>query len=74
MDPDLMFVIGLVVLVFAIPPVFGAISDGRAPRTAAILVMIGGGLLALAIYQNPSGYTVAGIPDVFIAVVGRYVN
>lgn len=74
MDPDILFVIGLIVLVFSIPPIFGAISDRRAPRAAAILVMIGGGLLALAIYQKPGGYSLAAIPDVFVTVVGRYVN
>lgn len=74
MDPDLMFIIGLVLLVFAIPPIFGAISEGRPPRAASILVLVGGGLLGLALYQKPSSYTVAGIPEVFMNVVGRYIN
>ena len=74
MDPDLYFVIGLAVLVLSIPPIFGAISEGRAPRTAAILILIGGGLLGLAVSQKPGGYAVAQIPDVIVKVVGRVVN
>ena len=74
MDPDLMFVIGLVILVFSVPPIMGALSDGRAPRAASLMVLIGGGLLVTAIGQKPGGYALAEIPDVFISVVGRYLN
>ncbi|MEL6960013.1 MAG: hypothetical protein AAGL89_13785 [Pseudomonadota bacterium] len=74
MDPDLMFVIGLVVGVFAIPSVMGAIADGRVPRAASIAVVVGGSLIALAINEKPSGYSLGDIPDIFVSVVGRYIN
>lgn len=74
MDSDLFFVIGIIVAGFAIPAVIGAFSEGRPPRAAAIMIMIGGALIALAIYERPNGYTFAGIPDVFVRVVGRYIN
>lgn len=74
MDADLYFVIGLIILAFTIPPILGALLEGRAPRAAAILVLIGGGLLALAITNSPGGYTISEIPDVFVRVVGRYIN
>ena len=74
MDYDLIFVIGLVVLILAIPTVFSAIADGRAPRTAAIMIMIGGGLVATAAMQKPNGYTISDIPNAFVTVVGRYIN
>ncbi len=74
MDSDLFLVIGLVITVFTIPSVLGALLDGRAPRAASILVLIGGGLIALAINQNPMGYVLSDIPDVFVRVVGRYLN
>lgn len=74
MDTDLFFVIGIIVAGFAIPAIIGAFSEGRPPRAAAIMVMIGGGLIALAIYQRPNTYTVAGIPDAFVRVVGKYIN
>jgi hypothetical protein len=74
MDPDLVFVIGLVVLVLAVPSIFGAIADGRAPRAAAIMILIGGGLLATAVHQKPGAYSLAGIPATFVTVVGRLVR
>ncbi len=74
MNPDLFFVIGIILIAFTIPAVISAFSDGRAPRSAAILVMIGGALIVLAIYKKPDGYAIADIPDVFVRVVQRYIN
>lgn len=74
MDSDLTFVIGLIIAVFSLPPILGAFVDGRAPRAAAITVLIGGGLIAVALNERPGGYTIEDIPDVFVRVVGRYVN
>jgi hypothetical protein len=74
MDPDLLIVIGLVVGGFSIPSILGAIADGRVPRAAAIAVMVAGGLIALAINENPDGYAINDIPDVFVNVVARYIN
>ena len=74
MDSDLIFVIGLILAAFAVPPILGALFEGRAPRAAAIVIMVGGGLIALAVNQKPGGYTINEIPDVFVRVVGKYVN
>jgi hypothetical protein len=74
MDPDLYFVLGIIIGAFAIPAILSAFSEGRPPRAAAILIMIGGGLVALAMYSNPLGYTIEGVPDVFVRVVGKYIN
>lgn len=74
MDPDLMLVVGLIVGGFSIPSIMGAFADGRVPRAAAIAVMVGGGLVALAIRDAPGGYAMADIPDVFVKVIGRYIN
>jgi hypothetical protein len=74
MDADLLFVVGLVIAGFSFPSIVGAFSEGRPPRTAAILIMIGGGMIALAIYERPNAYTFATIPDAFVRVVGRYIN
>jgi len=74
MDSDLIFVIGLVLAGFSLPPIIGALFDGRAPRAAAIVVMVGGGLIALAVNQKPGGYAINEIPDVFVRVVGKYIN
>ncbi|WP_439103399.1 hypothetical protein [Celeribacter marinus] len=72
MDTDLFLVLGTVILVLAIPTVIGALSESRPPRAAAILVMIGGGLVILAVTQHPGGYTVGDIPMALTRVLGRY--
>lgn len=74
MDPDLMLVFGLVIGGFSIPSMMGALADGRVPRAASIAVLVGGGLVALAVNDKPSGYALADIPDVFVSVVARYIN
>ena len=69
-----MLVIGLVIGGFSIPSIMGALADGRVPRAAAIAIMVAGGLVALAVKEKPSGYAINDIPDVFVSVVGRYIN
>lgn len=69
-----MFVIGLVVLALAVPAVVGAIFEGRTPTTVALLVLIGGGLVGVAVYQRPGFYSISTVPDVFVRVVGQYLN
>lgn len=74
MDPDLFFVVGILTLLFSIPSILAAFTDGRPPRAAAIMIMIGGGLIGLALYQRPNTYTFETIPEVFFTVVARYLS
>lgn len=74
MDTDLSFVLGIIMLGFAIPSIISAFSESRAPRTAALMVIVGGALIGYALYQRPNTYTIEGIPDAFVRVVGRYIN
>jgi len=74
MDTDLMLVIGLAICLLAIPTLLSAFSDSRPPRAGAIMVLIGGVLLVLALTQKPSGYTFAEVPDVIFRVIGRFLN
>ncbi len=72
MTADLYLVIGLIIGAFTIPSILGALSEGRAPRTAAIMVLIAGGLIVLAVKEKPGGYTLNDIPQAFVNVVGEY--
>ncbi len=72
MDADLFLVIGIVLLTFALPPILGALSEGRAPRAAAIVVLVGGTLVVLAVNQRP--YTLDEVPRAFVRVVGKFIN
>ena len=74
MDPDLALIVGLCVSALAVPGIFSAIADARAPRAAAIALLVGGGLVVLAITQKPGGYAMSDLPDVFFNVIGRYLN
>jgi hypothetical protein len=72
MDTDLFFVIGIAVLVLALPALIGAFSESRPPRAAAILVVIGGSLVVLAVTQKVGGYAWDDIPHALTRVIGRY--
>lgn len=74
MDSDLLLVIGLVLAGLSIPAIISAFSEGRPPRGGAILVVVGGGLVALAMMNHPTGYAIGDLPDVFIRVVARIIN
>jgi len=74
MDHDLALVIGLVIGVFSIPAVVSSFSERRAPRVAAIALIVGCGLVAWSVTQKPGGYSVDQVPGVVVEVIARYVN
>lgn len=74
MDSDLMLVIGLVVCALSLPSIAGALSEGRAPRTASIAILVGGSLVVLALGRHPDGYAINEIPSVFLRVIGRFLH
>ena len=74
MDPDLILIIGIVLGVFSIPSILSALSDGHAPRVAALTIIISGGMILYALQNNPGGYSFYEIPNVFIEVVARYLT
>ena len=49
-----------------------AFTEGRPPRAGAILILIGGVLVVVALSNHGRGYSFAEIPDVFMRVIGRY--
>lgn len=74
MNSDIMLVVGIILAVMSLPALFGAISEGEAPRAGAIVAMIATGLITFAILSKPSGYAIAEIPEVFLRVIGRLIN
>ncbi|RFP87013.1 hypothetical protein DZK27_13120 [Rhodobacteraceae bacterium 63075] len=72
MDHDLFLTIGLIVAVFSVPSVISAISDGRTPRVAAIVLVVSGGLVAYAVTQKPGGYSMDQVPNVIVNVIARF--
>ncbi len=74
MDNDLFLVFGLIIFGLSIPAIIGAFVDSRVPRGAAIMVMIGSGMIAVAIIGKPSGYAIQDIPKAFTRVIGKYID
>lgn len=74
MDPDLFMVIGVTIGVLTIPSLLSAFIEGRTPRTGAIMILISGTLIVLALKDHHSGYELGDIPGAFYRVFGRYLH
>ena len=74
MDPDLLLVVGIVIAVLTVPSLMSAYIDGRTPRAGAVLVLIAGTLIVLALNGQPGGYAIREIPDAFYRVASRFLN
>ncbi len=74
MTPDLILVIGIVLVVFSVPAIVSAISDRRPPRVAALVLIAGGCLAVWAIQQRPGGYSLNDVPRAFVRVVGQVIR
>lgn len=74
MDADLILVIGLVIVGFAVPSVISAWSDARAPRVATLSLLLGGALAVYAITLKPGGYQISDVPLAFFSVIGHFLN
>ncbi|TDE36228.1 hypothetical protein [Antarcticimicrobium sediminis] len=72
MDTDLVLILGLILVFFAIPAAMSAYSDNRPPLAPAATLLIAGGMIAYAYLAHPAGYTMRDVPEVFFTVVGRY--
>ena len=71
MDPDILFVLGCVIAVLAIPAIVSAFADGRTPRAPALIILIGAGMIGYAMIERPGNYTMSTFPDVFARVIGQ---
>lgn len=74
METDLALVLGLLIGLFSVPAALSALSDGRSPRIASIMVLLAGGLIVYALMQAPGRYSFDEIPDVVFRVIGQIVN
>jgi len=69
---DLFLVFGIIIVGFSLPSIMGALADRRAPRAASIAILVGGGLILLALSQKPGGYTLKDVPEAFVRVVAYF--
>ena len=60
--------------VLTLPSLLSAYSESRPPRAAAILVLISGVLITVALSRKTNGYAIQDIPEVFMSVFNRYLG
>ena len=65
---DLWLIGGIVLLMLAVPAFVSAWSDRQAPRFAALMILLGGGMIFFAFSEAPGGYDFADVPEAFIRV------
>lgn len=73
-DTDFVFILGLLMGALAFPTLLSAFSEGRAPRLAALLIVMSISMISFAALQRPTGYTLAEVPQVFERVVRSVAN
>ncbi|MAY31756.1 MAG: hypothetical protein MRY67_10620 [Rhodovulum sp.] len=74
MGPDFFLVAGVIMGALAIPSILNAYSEGRSPRTAALMILVAGCCIVFAVTSSPVGYTMQDVPDAFVRVFGQFLN
>ncbi|MBK1635538.1 hypothetical protein [Rhodovulum adriaticum] len=74
MESDLFLVAGVIAGVLAVPAFLSAYTDGRSPVAAGVMALIAGAAIAYAVISNPVGYQIEDVPEVFVRVIGRFLN
>ena len=74
MNNDQILVIGIILCALSLPSLLAAYSEARAPRAGAIMLLVGGVLVVSALVRQPTGYTFAEIPHIFVRVIGGLLN
>ncbi|MCL3882138.1 hypothetical protein [Marivita sp. GX14005] len=73
MAPDTSLVLGLALGVLSLPAIVSAISQGRSPRVATVILILAGGFIVYALSQKPGGYALEQIPAVVARVLQSWV-
>ncbi|MGM0661138.1 MAG: hypothetical protein ACQEUH_08180 [Pseudomonadota bacterium] len=74
MDADLALSIGMVLAVVSLPSLLSAFSEARAPRLAALMIIVASGSMIWAATTKPGGYSLGDLPYVLISVIARYIS
>ena len=74
MNTDLALVLGLLLMLLALPAAISAFSSARPMRLAAVLLVLGGASFTYAMTQSPTGYRPADIPQAVLRVIAEIVR
>ena len=65
MNPDLIFVIGVVIFALAVPAVISAFSSSDVTlKPAMVCVVVGGSLIVLAVSQSTTSLSLSELPAI----------
>lgn len=71
MDPDIVFLLGVLVLGLSLPLTLAAYTtSGRSFRPVIVCLLIGGGMVFAAILQSPDGYSASDVPRIIVELLG----
>ena len=72
--PDVMLLLGLLLVVLALPSLVAAWGDRRLPWLAAGLAVLGAGLAGWAWAASPAGYAPADVPRIAVRLLGALIH
>ena len=68
-----MLIIGLALMILALPSLFSALIEDRLPFAAGVGLALGTGLAGWAVIAGDRGLDPRALPDVLFTVIGRYI-
>ena len=69
MDPDVLLILGLTLACFSVPSMLAAHAERQPPRLGMVMLMLGGGLVLLALTTRPGGYSLQEVPQALLRVL-----
>jgi hypothetical protein len=74
MSNEFSLVLGVIICALSVPSMISAFSSSRPPRAATMLFVIGGGLVAWAVVNQPGGYSFEELPVIFTRVLAQIIR
>ncbi len=74
MNADMLLVGGLLIAGLALPSILSSYADRRSLRIAIIMLLLGGGLVLVAMNTKPGGYTLREVPRAFYSVLADFLS
>ncbi len=74
MNSDMSLVLGLLLVLLAMPSAISAFSSARSMRGTVTLLAVGGAMIAWAVYSSPMGYKAEDVPDVVLRVIAGFIR
>ncbi|MFV2001618.1 MAG: hypothetical protein ACC619_01405 [Paracoccaceae bacterium] len=74
MTNDFLLVLGIILAILSVPAMISAYASSQKPRSALVMLVLGGGLISWAVYQQPNTYSLDGLPELFVSVLANLIR